>query len=227
MDSATLAFQSNPKRKRGKTFRHFPRLRVGLLETRPLCPTWRCPTRLRFKTRLVPTQARSASEDTGKTRIFLAGASGFYDFLKQSVVNMAYVVACLVVVVVPVAVFFIAWRSMIWMPGRSFRGVPAPLDETEAQVRQVLREDLTVLAQDIGERNVSRRYAQLIAAAEFIVARFRQCAVMDAVIRAGTALRLFRPTCFPRRKCCTALPERAKQMAILPTSSRFVSPFQG
>ena len=54
------------------------------------------------------------------------------------------------------------------MPGSSFRGVPAPLDETEAQVRQVLREDLTVLAQDIGERNVSRRYAQLIAAAEFI-----------------------------------------------------------
>ena len=54
------------------------------------------------------------------------------------------------------------------MPGKPFHGVPSPLDEREVQVRELLQQDLTVLAQNIGERNVSRRYPQLIEAAEFI-----------------------------------------------------------
>ncbi len=78
---------------------------------------------------------------------------------------MVYVFASLCIVF---AALVITWRCMIWMPGKSFHGVLSPLDEREAQVRDSLQQDLTVLAQDIGERNVSQRYAQLIEAAEFI-----------------------------------------------------------
>ncbi len=62
----------------------------------------------------------------------------------------------------------IAWRSMVWMPGRSFRGVPPPLDERESRICDALQQDLAVLASEIGERNVSRRYRQLIEAVDFI-----------------------------------------------------------
>jgi Peptidase family M28 len=68
---------------------------------------------------------------------------------------------------------FVAWRWMIWMPGKPFAGAPPPLDAHEAQVHDALRHDLTVLAQDIGERNVSRRPAQLDEAAQFIVRSLR------------------------------------------------------
>ena len=54
------------------------------------------------------------------------------------------------------------------MPGKSFRGVAAPLDERETQVRTSLQQDLRVLAEVIGERNVSHRYKQLVDAARFI-----------------------------------------------------------
>ena len=60
------------------------------------------------------------------------------------------------------------------MPGKSFHGVPSSLDESEAQVRESLQQDLMVLAKDIGERNVSQRYTQLIAAAEFIERSLRE-----------------------------------------------------
>ena len=54
------------------------------------------------------------------------------------------------------------------MPGRSFHGIPALLDEAESQLRESLQEDLRLLAQEIGERNLSQRYPQLIEAAKFI-----------------------------------------------------------
>jgi len=54
------------------------------------------------------------------------------------------------------------------MPGRSFHGIPILLDEAESQLRESLRQDLRLLAQEIGERNLSHRYPQLIEAAEFI-----------------------------------------------------------
>ena len=54
------------------------------------------------------------------------------------------------------------------MPGRSFQGIPKLLDGTESQLRESLQQDLRLLAQEIGERNLSQRYPQLIEAAEFI-----------------------------------------------------------
>ena len=54
------------------------------------------------------------------------------------------------------------------MPGRSFRGAPSVLDEVESHLCAALQRDLRVLAHDIGERNLSHRYAQLVRAAEFI-----------------------------------------------------------
>ena len=61
-----------------------------------------------------------------------------------------------------------AWWLMIRMPGRSFRGNLPPLSEHESEVCRELQDDLTVLADDIGERNVSQRYGQLVEAAVFI-----------------------------------------------------------
>ena len=78
---------------------------------------------------------------------------------------MTYVLATIVILLIVLAV---AWRWMIWMPGSAFRGVPQPLTEQEVRLRDSLRRDLTALAQDIGERNVSRRFAQLIEAGAFI-----------------------------------------------------------
>lgn len=66
------------------------------------------------------------------------------------------------------AVLGIAWRVMIWMPGRPFRGEALPLDDHATQVRDRLLSDLTVLAEQIGERNVSARYWRLVESAEFI-----------------------------------------------------------
>lgn len=59
------------------------------------------------------------------------------------------------------------WRSIL-MPGRSFEGPLPPLDARLASVAQRLRDDLTVLASEIGPRNVSHDYEALVAAAEFL-----------------------------------------------------------
>ena len=67
-----------------------------------------------------------------------------------------------------------AWRWMIWMPGTSFRGAPPPLNDAELGVCDVLHHDLRRLAEEIGERNVSRRYPQLVAAAEFLEQSLQQ-----------------------------------------------------
>lgn len=67
-----------------------------------------------------------------------------------------------------------AWRLMVWMPGKSYRGDPAPLDAEETRVRDKLREDLQSLAGDIGERHLSGRYEQLVDAANLIERLLRE-----------------------------------------------------
>lgn len=81
---------------------------------------------------------------------------------------MVYLYVFLGLLMVLFLTLAIAWRTMVWMPGRSFRGAASPLDQRELQVRDSLVRDLQVLADDIGERNVSQRYEQLVAAAAFI-----------------------------------------------------------
>ena len=54
------------------------------------------------------------------------------------------------------------------MPGKYFRGTQSPLSAQEEKIRDVLEQDLIVLSQDIGERNISQRYEQLVEAAVFI-----------------------------------------------------------
>ena len=78
---------------------------------------------------------------------------------------MLYVLACICILFLGLLV---VWRILIWMPGRSFRGSPSPLDAHEERTRDVLERDLIELCEEIGERNVSQRYEQLVAAAAFI-----------------------------------------------------------
>jgi Zn-dependent M28 family amino/carboxypeptidase len=78
---------------------------------------------------------------------------------------MVYVIAILFILVLCLA---IPWRLMVWMPGTSFRGTAPPLDEQEEKIRDLLEQELTILGQEIGERNVSHRYNELIDAALFI-----------------------------------------------------------
>lgn len=63
---------------------------------------------------------------------------------------------------------FIAWRMMVWMPGRSYRGTPPPLNQREEEIQDALERDLTMLADDIGIRELAEHYVQLIDAAFFI-----------------------------------------------------------
>ncbi|MEC4672931.1 MAG: M28 family peptidase [Nitrospirota bacterium] len=74
----------------------------------------------------------------------------------------------LLVAVALTAALFFAWWLMIRMPGKSFRGTPPALEAQQTVLARTLEEDLTVLAHDIGERNVSHRYEKLVEAAEFI-----------------------------------------------------------
>ena len=79
---------------------------------------------------------------------------------------VAFVAVAVVVALFCVTVFL--WRRMVWMPGKRSRGPLPELDAAQQEVRADLRRDLVTLAQDIGERNVSQRYDQLTAAADFI-----------------------------------------------------------
>lgn len=56
---------------------------------------------------------------------------------------------------------------MIRMPGKSFRGTPAPLSAEEKSLRDELVAHVQQLGGEIGERNLAR-YPQLIAAAHYI-----------------------------------------------------------
>jgi hypothetical protein len=66
-----------------------------------------------------------------------------------------------------------ARAALFWMPGRSWRGAPPPLDESERALREELRRDLQVLAVDIGERNIALRLENLRRAAEWIEGELR------------------------------------------------------
>ena len=59
------------------------------------------------------------------------------------------------------------WWIMIQMPGKSHRGPLPALTETQADLRDALREDVEMLAGTIGERNVFR-YDKLVEAAQYI-----------------------------------------------------------
>ncbi len=89
--------------------------------------------------------------------------------LQESLLGLPLLaIVAILSVVVPAIALIAAWWLMIRMPGRSFRGTaPAPGTQ-ERELAKQLAADLTVLAQDIGERNVSHRYAQLVRAAEYI-----------------------------------------------------------
>ena len=61
----------------------------------------------------------------------------------------------------------IGWLVMIRMPGKSFRGTPAPLSAEESTLRQELMTHVQKLGGEIGERNMAR-YPRLLEAAEYI-----------------------------------------------------------
>ncbi|RKZ36383.1 MAG: aminopeptidase [Gammaproteobacteria bacterium] len=67
------------------------------------------------------------------------------------------------------------------MPGESYTGALAPLDETGARLRERLRHHVTELAERIGERNMGRPRA-LDAARAYIVSTFRELG-LEAVER--------------------------------------------
>ncbi len=62
---------------------------------------------------------------------------------------------------------------MMKMPGHSHTGPLPPLTTEEVQLRDRLRGHVTVLAEEIGERN-TRRYRALRQAADYIATRFRE-----------------------------------------------------
>lgn len=70
-----------------------------------------------------------------------------------------------------VALIFVCWLVMIRMPSKSFRGPLPPLTNDQVALRDALKRDVTVLASEIGERNVFNP-AKLKAAAEYIANAF-------------------------------------------------------
>lgn len=70
-----------------------------------------------------------------------------------------------------VALVSVCWLSMIRMPSKSYRGPLPPLTEGQLALRDALKRDVTVLAGEIGERNVFNP-AKLNAAADYIANAF-------------------------------------------------------
>ena len=62
-------------------------------------------------------------------------------------------------------------RSMVVMPGESFRGKLPEFTATEQDLARSLRADVVMLSETIGERN-HRRYRELVAAMDYIEAAF-------------------------------------------------------
>jgi Zn-dependent M28 family amino/carboxypeptidase len=65
----------------------------------------------------------------------------------------------------------LGWYFMIRMPGKSYTGPLPPLTEQETALAGELREIVTILAGEIGERNVPHHHAALEQSARFIQAR--------------------------------------------------------
>jgi Zn-dependent M28 family amino/carboxypeptidase len=59
------------------------------------------------------------------------------------------------------------WWLMLWMPGSSFAGSPAPLSTKDLVLREVLRRDVAKLAGEIGERNLIH-YEALTTAVNYL-----------------------------------------------------------
>ena len=67
----------------------------------------------------------------------------------------------------------VAWRVIGFrMPGRSYQGALPPLTAVQQSLCADLRATIRTLARDIGDRNVSSRYTNLCAAADFIQRSF-------------------------------------------------------
>ena len=62
--------------------------------------------------------------------------------------------------------------SFLTMPGKSYTGALPKLTEEQAALRDSLKEDVTMLATKIGERNAVRRPVELNEAADYIVRRW-------------------------------------------------------
>lgn len=62
----------------------------------------------------------------------------------------------------------LAWWTMIWMPGSSYRGELPALDEAGLALASQLRRDVTRLAVDIGPRDCRVQPEKLAEAAEFL-----------------------------------------------------------
>ena len=69
---------------------------------------------------------------------------------------------------------------MIRMPGRTFDGPPPPILPGEQAISSLLKKDVEALAGRIGPRNYAA-YAQLLDAAAYIEARFREAGYSDVV----------------------------------------------
>ena len=69
---------------------------------------------------------------------------------------------------IPIVAIFISWRQIVWMPGEQYQGPFHSLNAGQRELYGALERDLTVLADEIGERNVSHQYDALVQSAEFI-----------------------------------------------------------
>jgi len=65
----------------------------------------------------------------------------------------------------------VGYRIMMTMPGQSYDGPLPALDADQQRLRDQLRDDVVMLADTIGERNVEI-YSRLTAAAEYVESRF-------------------------------------------------------
>jgi len=63
---------------------------------------------------------------------------------------------------------FICWAVMIRMPGKSYFGEPPILTHSEVELSERLKKDVEFISLKIGERNVIRRYSELISTANYI-----------------------------------------------------------
>lgn len=70
-----------------------------------------------------------------------------------------------------ILVLFLAW--LIRMPGTSFEGPIPALDSNQKQLSVNLEKHVKVLATEIGERNIGRRYAELTESANYIEGEFK------------------------------------------------------
>ncbi|MDR4495747.1 MAG: M28 family peptidase [Nitrospirales bacterium] len=69
--------------------------------------------------------------------------------------------------------FEVGWYGMIRMPGESYRGPIPPLTADEQELEKELRRHVTMLAGEIGERNLSY-YDKLQLAVDYIKTRFQK-----------------------------------------------------